>query len=173
MDVLGLNLQAHEIGFGQMVARGVVVFILALGMVRISAKRFLGRKTAFDFILAIMLGSILSRAINGSAPFFPTLVTGFALILIHRVLAALAFRYHWVGELVKGGEDVLIENGEVQEDALRRHFLTKRDLMEDLRLKSCENPSEVKIARVERSGDVSVIRLDRKETPPPMSHTLT
>jgi hypothetical protein len=36
----------------------------------------MSKATAFDVIAAIMLGSIMSRAINGSAPFLPTLVAG-------------------------------------------------------------------------------------------------
>ena len=44
---------------------------------------------------------------------------------------------------------------------MARNYLTERDLMEDLRLKSHETASEVKEARIERSGDLSVIPFDK------------
>ena len=69
-DLLGLKLQPHELGYGQIILRALIVFIGSLIIVRLGAKRFLGRKTIFDFILAFILGSMLSRAINGSSPFF-------------------------------------------------------------------------------------------------------
>ncbi len=45
------------------------MFAAALVMVRSGDKRFFARKSAFDVILGFMLASVLSRAINGSAPF--------------------------------------------------------------------------------------------------------
>jgi uncharacterized membrane protein YcaP (DUF421 family) len=57
--------------------------------VRLGSKRFLGQTSAFDTIVGIMLGSIMSRAINSSAPFFPTLIAGVVLVghacLAHRL----------------------------------------------------------------------------------------
>jgi uncharacterized membrane protein YcaP (DUF421 family) len=165
-DLLGLKLEPHELGYGQIVLRALIVFVVALVVVRLGAKRFLGRKTAFDFILAFILGSMLSRAINGSAPFLQTLVAGLAVVLFHRFLAWLSFRYHAFGRLVKGTDDVVIEKGELQHDAMRRNYFTERDLMEDLRLKSHETPAEVKSARIERSGDLSVIPLEKTKPQP-------
>ncbi len=166
-DLLGLKLQPHDLGYGQIVLRALIVFIGSLIIVRLGAKRFLGRKTIFDFILAFILGSMLSRAINGSAPFFPTLVAGLAVVLFHRLLAWLSFRFHAIGRLVKGNDDKVIADGQIQPKAMARNYLTERDLMEDLRLKSHETASEVKEARIERSGDLSVIPFDKLSRPQP------
>ncbi len=47
--------------------------VAALVMIRLGTKRSLAEKTAFDAVLLIVLASILARAVNGSAAFFPTL----------------------------------------------------------------------------------------------------
>jgi uncharacterized membrane protein YcaP (DUF421 family) len=159
--LLGLDLEPQNLDFLQVSLRAIVVFIAALVMVRTGAKRFLGRKAAFDIILAFILGSMLSRAISGSAPFFPTLLGGFVLVWFHRLIAALSFRFHKLGTLVKGTDDIIIENGKVNTEAMRKNFLSERDLLEDLRLKSHESPAEIKTARIERSGDLSVIAMKR------------
>jgi hypothetical protein len=56
-----------------MALRAVVVYVVTVIIVRLGKKRFMGKGTAFDVILGIMLGSIVSRAITGNAPFFPAL----------------------------------------------------------------------------------------------------
>ena len=78
-----LGLGTEELSLGQMTVRVPIVYITAVIVVRLGKKRFLGKNTAFDVIIGIMLGSILSRAITGNSPFFPTLAASFVLMGIH------------------------------------------------------------------------------------------
>src|SRR5690348_8778006 len=73
---LALGRDVADVGAVAMALRTIVVFAFTLAIVRLGSKRFLGEASPFDFIVGIMLGSVMSRAINGSAPFFPTLVSG-------------------------------------------------------------------------------------------------
>ena len=155
---LGLGVEGKDLGTLQVTLRAIIVFMAALVMVRLSAKRFLGRHAVFDAILGFILASMLSRGINGSAGLVPTIVGGFALVGVHRLLAMAAFHSHKFGLLIKGGDDVLIENGSLKEGAMRRNHITKTDLLEDIRLRAeLEGFEEVKFARLERNGAVSVI----------------
>src|SRR5689334_15742560 len=95
--ILGLDLQPRDLTFLQISLRGVIVFLATLIMIRFGHKRSLARKTAFDAVLLIILASVLSRAINGSAAFFATLGGGLVLVLLHRLLAFIAFHSHWFG----------------------------------------------------------------------------
>ena len=62
--LLGISTEAKELTFLQVSVRGVIVFIATLVMVRLSSKRSLAEKTAFDAVLVVIIGSMLSRAIN-------------------------------------------------------------------------------------------------------------
>ena len=62
------------------------------------------------------------------------------------------------GACVKGTDDIVIENGVVNQETLRRNDFSERDLLENLRLHGVESPAEVRSARIERNGDVSVVR---------------
>src|SRR4026207_1240682 len=105
---LGLNRDASALTFTQISLRGIIVFIATLVIVRCADRRFLSQKTAFDAVLGFILASMLARAVNGTAAFFPTLGAGFVLVALHRLLAYGARRSHALGLLIKGRSDVLI-----------------------------------------------------------------
>jgi uncharacterized membrane protein YcaP (DUF421 family) len=71
--LLGLGREATALTFLQISLRGVIVFIATLIIVRCGDRRFLSQKTAFDAVLGFILASMLARAVNGTAAFFPTL----------------------------------------------------------------------------------------------------
>jgi uncharacterized membrane protein YcaP (DUF421 family) len=143
--------------------RTVVVYAFALAAVRIGKKRFLSQASAFDVIVAIMLGSIMSRAVEGSASFGPTLLSGAVLVGTHWLLAALSSRLDSFGPLVKGRATMLVRDGRVDHEALRESGVSEQDLEQAIRLKIGETePSHVRLACLERNGSISVIRAERE-----------
>jgi hypothetical protein len=100
--LLGLGVEPKDLTFLQISLRAVIVFFALLAMVRVGAKRFLAKLTALDAIVGFILASMLARAVNGSAAFFPTLAGGFVVVFLHRLLSALAFRFKWLETLIKG-----------------------------------------------------------------------
>jgi uncharacterized membrane protein YcaP (DUF421 family) len=158
-SLLGLAAEPKNLTFIQISLRGVIVMVAALVMIRLGTKRSLAEKTAFDAVLLIVLASVLARAVNGSAAFFPTLGGGFILVIMHRLLGSLSWRWHGLGILIKGQAEVIVENGNVNWKALQKNHISKHDLEEDLRLNAkTEDISKIRIARVERSGDISFIK---------------
>ena len=159
--VLGLDREPRNLTFLQIALRGIIVFILALVMVRLGDKRFLSKKTAFDAILGFIMASMLARAVNGSAAFWPTLGGGFVLVGLHRLIAFSSRRWSWFGGLVKGTSDLIIRDGKVIESGMRKNDLSKDDLLEDLRLNGqVTDPEAVKVAYAERNGEISVVPKD-------------
>ena len=155
---LGLGVAEKEITLAQMALRAIVVYLVTLLMVRLGKKRFMGRSTAFDVILGIMLGSIVSRAITGNSPFFPALGASAVLVGMHWLFTAVAFRWHGFGTTIKGHPRLLVRDGEIDWKVMRRTHLSERDLWEDLRGKGVTGLEQVAEARLERSGQISVIR---------------
>jgi uncharacterized membrane protein YcaP (DUF421 family) len=156
---LGLSLEPKDLTFMQISLRGVVVFIASLAMIRLGSKRALAQKTAFDAVLIIILASVLARAVNGSASFFPTLGGSFVIVLLHRFLAFLARRWHKLGVLVKGEPVVILRNGRLDHAAMRRNHISEHDFEEDMRLRAeTQDRSKIESAWVERCGDISFIK---------------
>ncbi len=155
---LGLGLESRDINVIQMGLRAAVVFIVTILMVRLAKKRFMGRATAFDVILGIMIGSIVSRAVTGNSPFFPALAATAVLLGMHWLFSGIAMRWHGFGSLIKDEPRTLIRDGQVDEQAMRKSHMTEHDLWEDLRGKGVSDLKQVAEARLERSGNLSVIK---------------
>lgn len=155
---LGIGLESQQMEFWQMALRAVIVYAVTLAVVRLGKKRFMGKATAFDVILGIMLGSIVSRAITGNAPLVPSLAATAALIVLHSALSALACRWHSFGEMIKGHPRVIVRNGRKDDEAMRIAHLTDRDLEEDLRRHGMTSIEDIAEARLERNGDISVVK---------------
>ncbi|HEY4257148.1 MAG TPA: YetF domain-containing protein [Candidatus Udaeobacter sp.] len=159
--LLGLGMEPKELTFMQVSIRGFIIFVTTLVMVRLSSKRSLAEKTAFDAVLVVIIGSMLARAINGSGPFFPTLGGGFILVIIHRIFGLSAYFSHAFGILVKGKAEVLVQNGTMHRRNMIWNHISQHDLEEDMRLDvKTEDLSKIRVARVERSGDISFIKAE-------------
>ena len=157
--LLGLGVEPKDLTFIQISLRGIIVFLVTLTAVRIGHKRSLSRKTPFDAVLLVILAAVLSRAINGSAAFFATLGGGVVLVLLHRLFAYLAFYSHGFGILVKGHPDTIVRDGQCDFRVMRRNHVSMHDLEEDMRLSAhTDDLSGIRVARVERSGDISFIK---------------
>jgi uncharacterized membrane protein YcaP (DUF421 family) len=158
-DVLGLHVSPADLSFGQMSARTLVVIVWGVIIVRLGDRRFLGKNAGFDMLLVVILGSVLSRAVNGQAAFFPTLGASGVLLLIHHLLAWATLRSKSLSRIVKGRPLTLVEHGRVNKKEMDRAKITVDDLDENLRLNgNIADVKQVCEARLERNGTVSVIK---------------
>lgn len=156
--LLGLGKDIGDVNALEMGLRTLVIYTFTLVIVRLGSKRFLSEATPLDYIVAITLGSTMSRAINGAAPFVPTLVAGAVLLGVHWLLAVLAFHKDRFSSIVKGRAVLLIKDGKLQPEGMRKASVSADDLVESLRLQSKEaDPGSIRVAYVERNGKISAL----------------
>jgi uncharacterized membrane protein YcaP (DUF421 family) len=156
---LGLGFNAGELHFSHMAWRALIVFCFGVFLARVADRRMLGHNAGFDIMLLVVLGSVLSRAINGQAAFFPTLGACAVLVALHHIVATVAFHSHGFSQLLKGRSRTLVHNGKVNRAALRSSKITDEDLDENLRLNGgIMDTNDVAEARLERNGSVSVVK---------------
>jgi len=153
-DIIGPD--SNAIAWWQMVIRGIIIFIFTLALVRVGDKRIFGNTAALDIVLGIILGSILSRAITGNAPFFGAMATSAVIVAFHWLLAKWAC-YSKLGQLVKGNVQQLVKNGEIQRREMNKCHITDNDLYEAMRLDGNLTLEEVDAAFMERNGSISII----------------
>ncbi|MBJ6108508.1 DUF421 domain-containing protein [Hymenobacter sp. BT523] len=157
--LFGPEADSHTITALQMTVRAVLVFFAALALLRLSGKRTFGGNTAFDMVVKIMLGAVLSRAVVAASPFGGTLLAGLVLVGLHRLLAWASFRSEAVSRMVKGDAVLLAEHGQPRTEALTQHNLTHNDLLEGIRDSgNVASLAETEAVRLERNGSISVVK---------------
>jgi uncharacterized membrane protein YcaP (DUF421 family) len=148
--------RAGMITWWQMSIRGVLVFLYGLVLVRLAGRRVFGKLAAFDIVLAIMVGSNLSRTLTANAPFLPTLAATAAIALAHGSITFLALHSRLVDRLVKGPSVPLVHEGEVDRRAMKRYGLSADDLEEAARSAGVFELDQVRAAMLESNGRISV-----------------
>src|SRR2546430_1335693 len=156
--LFGPGVEPKDLTLLQVCMRTLVIFFCALVMVRVADKRALAQKTGFDALVAFLLASTLSRAINGSAQLPQTIAVGFLIVFLHRILAKAAFHSDAFSKLIKGNAEQVIGGGKLNREVMARNDLTEGDLMEELRLEGqLDDFGKVRDARIERNGEISII----------------
>ncbi len=141
----------------QYCVRTVLLFFYGLACIRIAGRRTFSNLSPFDIVVAIIVGSNISRAMTGKVPFLPSLGSTLLLVVLHRLVAMATVRWNPLASFVKGCPMVLIRDGEVDERAMLRHDISTADLMEGLRMEQVRCIDDVALATIERGGKISVI----------------
>lgn len=149
--------QGDAISWAQMSLRAILIFAIGLAIMRFAAARAFGKWTALDIILAVIVGSNLSRALTGSAPFWPTVIATLVIVALHGALSHAVVRWPVLSQALKGRAVCLVEAGALNDQALRRHGIGEGDLRMALRARGVAEIGDVETVYLERNGDISVI----------------
>ena len=141
----------------QFCVRALILFVFGLACIRVAGRRTFSNLTPLDIIVAIVVGSNISRTMTGRAPFVPTLVATFLLVVLHRVVAMATVRSNPLASFVKGKPVTLVRDGIADRRAMRRHMISDEDLLEGLRMEQAQRIEDVALATIERGGKISVV----------------
>jgi uncharacterized membrane protein YcaP (DUF421 family) len=143
----------------QMSSRGIVMFFIALILIRISGRRSFGVRTPLDNIITISLGAVMSRAIVGASAFVPVVVCCFVIVLLHRLFGWLIARSKAFGRLIEGEKIVLFESGGFDEANMKKALVCQEDVMQGVRKSALtEDMSKIDKVYMERNGEISSIK---------------
>jgi uncharacterized membrane protein YcaP (DUF421 family) len=158
VDAFGIGKEPLDLSAGQVALRTVAVYSFGLVAVRLADRRVLGKNTAFDVVVGVVLGSVLSRAINGTGAILATMGGVAVLLGMHWLLAFVSSKSKRLSVLLKGKPQPLVRDGEILWDEMRRNHISEGDLEEMIRLHGgLLRPEEVGTACLERNGEISAI----------------
>lgn len=143
----------------QMGCRGIVIFIIALLLIRISGRRSFGIKTPLDNIILITLGAVLSRAIVGASDFISVVFTCLVIVVIHRLLAWWKVHSKRLSHFIDGEKILLFQNGEFIKGNFEKVLVCKEDVLQGVRKSALtDDLSKIEIIYMERNGEISTIK---------------
>ncbi len=144
-------------------ARAVAVYAVMLAVIRLSGKRTIGSFSAFDFLVALMLGEVVDEIIYGSVSMTQGFVGVGVIALLHYGNSWLTYWDHGFGHLLEGSPTVVLEKGQLHYPGMRAERMNEKDVLSELRLHGVDDLREVKVAVIEYNGQLSVIRQDWAE----------
>jgi len=135
------------------ILRPVIVYIFLVACLRIFGKRELAQLNPFDLVVLLTLSNAVQNAIIGE----DNSITGgaigaFALLAINWLVVRLLFRHPTVNKALEGTETVLVRNGRVDTDALKRETLTETELLSAIHKQGLNDFAEVAKCVLEPNG---------------------
>lgn len=143
---------------GMTAARGVLVYVVMLVVIRVLGKRTIGNFTAFDLLVALMLGEVVDEIIYGDVSLAQGLTAIVVIAAAKYATAWLTFGSQRLSLVLEGQPTEIVRHGELQRDGMRAEMLNELEAMAALRLQGISDMREVKTAVMECDGEVSVIR---------------
>lgn len=145
------------------VARAAIMFVLLYVLLRLMGKRELGQLTPFELVVMIVLGDLIQQGVTHN----DFSLTG-ALLAIS-TFAFLAILMSWLTylspraeKLLDGEPRVVICDGILIKDNLRRDRMTKSEVESEMRLAGIAQMDQVAWAILEPQGKISFIKKDDK-----------
>jgi uncharacterized membrane protein YcaP (DUF421 family) len=143
----------------QMSARSVVVFIIALILIRISGRRSFGLHSPLDNIITIVLGAVLSRAIVGASAFLPVIASCTILVIIHRLFAYGMVHHPTFSKLLSGEKILLFKDGDFIKQHVDKALICEEEILQEVRKTALtENLDQIEKIYMERNGEVNSVK---------------
>jgi uncharacterized membrane protein YcaP (DUF421 family) len=135
------------------------LFLLAFGIlcVRIAGRKTFAQASPLDIIVALILGSNLSRMMIGKVYFFPSLAATLTLVVASRLLEYATLHWGPLASVLKCGPVVLVRDGVMDPKTMRKHGISEGDLAEGMRMEQYEKLQDIHLATLEGGGKISII----------------
>jgi uncharacterized membrane protein YcaP (DUF421 family) len=144
---------------GEVVAVGAVAYVALLVVLRLSGKRTLAKLNAFDLVVTVALGSTLATVLlNGDVSASEGIAAFAVLAAAQLVVAWCSVRVAVVRRMVKSTPTLLLHDGELLEDRMRRHRVAAEEVRQAARSTGVGDLSMVAAVVLETDGTLSVIQ---------------
>lgn len=139
--------------------RTLFIYFMIVVVFRMMGKREIGKLSVIDFVVSIMIAELAVISIEDpKIPMINSLVSIFVLLGIQLILAIISLKSRKMRELVDGKPSVIIKEGKVDEQEMRKQRYNFDDLLTQLRENNIRSLNEVEFGVLETTGKLSVIK---------------
>lgn len=156
------------------IIRSLISFFALLLLIRLIGKQQVAQLTFFDYVVGITIGSIAATlAVQVNENTTATLAGMGVWAALAILLAYLDMHNVWVRKVVGGEATVVIENGKILEEHLRKIRIPVDELISELRTQGVFNISDIEFAMFEPGGKISIQKKSSKQPLTPEDINLT
>ena len=143
------------------IMRPIVIYLFLILSLRLAGKRELAQLNPFDLVVLLTISNTVQNAIIGEDNSVTGGLVGAAtLLVVNHVVVRYLYTHEKIERFVEGDEDVLIEDGEIHTDRMRRELITEGELLSAARKQGFSRLSDVDRATIEPGG--TIVFLGRK-----------
>lgn len=139
-------------------ARTVMMYVVVFIVMRLMGKREIGKLSVIDLVISFMIAEIAVLEIEQvDSDITHGLIPIFTLLIIQIGTAAISMKSRKLRIFMDGKPAIIIANGKIEADQLKKQRYTLDDLMLQLRENGYSDLNEVDFAILETSGKLSII----------------
>ncbi|MBE6819254.1 MAG: DUF421 domain-containing protein [Ruminococcaceae bacterium] len=140
------------------VLRAVIIYLLIITALRFMGKRQIGELQPTELVVTILISEVASIPLEDTdSPLFAAFIPVIVIICLEVIISAMSLHSVRFRRLFSGRPIIVINDGELDQKALKSLRISVADLLDTLRLKGYFDLQEVKFAIVEMNGQISVM----------------
>lgn len=141
------------------IVRSIIAFLTLLLFTRILGKQQVGQLSAFEYVAGITIGSIAaSLSIDLTTKPLPQFMGLATWVILVFALQLIAIKHRWFSKVINDQPTIVIQNGKILEQNLKKIRYRYDDLMSHLRIKNIFDISQVEYALLEENGQLTVLK---------------
>ena len=142
----------------EIVVRGTVIYVTIYTLLRVVLKREAGTNGITDLIVVVLIADAAQNAMAGS---YKSISDGMLLVAViigwSFLLNWLAHRFEWAARILRPGPLLLIRNGELLHQNMRKEMISEAQLREQARKHGIGDLAVVREGRMESDGQFSFL----------------
>ncbi len=143
----------------RVVVVGPLAYVALVAVLRISGNRTLSKMNAFDLVVTVALGSTLATVLLTEQVALAEGLLGFAVLIgLQYALTWLSVRSRVVSSFIKAEPKLLVYQGELLRDAMRRERVIEPEILQAIREAGLASLEEVNAVVLETDGAFSVVK---------------
>jgi uncharacterized membrane protein YcaP (DUF421 family) len=141
----------------EFICRGLIVYVFLVVILRLTGKRQVGQLAPFDLVLLLVLSNAVQNAMNGGDNSITGgIISATTLIVANGIVSRLTYQSKTMERVIEGRPEILIHNGKIALDIMKRQQLTHHELNAALRSAGISCVEEVHYAILENTGEITV-----------------
>ncbi len=155
------NVLLLETPLWEIIARGTAVYVALTVVIRLIPKRQTGDLSDNDMIALVIVGALAADAILGDTTAVLDVILMIVVVLLLDYFSnLLEYYFPRFRRIAQHAPTLLIHNGRLVKENLRKEKLTEQELAASLRKHGIDDLTRVKQAVLEADGRISVIEID-------------
>lgn len=139
--------------------RTILTYFVVFIMLRLMGKREIGKLSVFDLVISIMIAEIAVFVIEDTnKPLLDGIIPMVTLVAIQILIAYITLKSLWLRRAIDGVPSIIIDQGKIQRDEMKRQRYNLNDLMLQLRQNHVTNVADVAFAILETTGKLTVVK---------------